>query len=349
MRTLPRFPEQHGLASRNQLSAAEWTPDARRHLVATVGQRPFPGVYAGHRGTLTDAEELSAAVLWAGPRALLTGAHALKILGVELPHPPSVYRFLTQDGLYAHECPGAAVVRTTRWPAERPVGGLRVAALERSLLDASRYQEYPAAQIQALTISVLQGGLSTVARVRAEVRGGRRNGTAAVSRGLRDFEGGSWSMAEVLLRRLLARRPWTVLYNPRLEDAHGLPIGTPDAYLPEHGIAVQIHSKRYHCGPDSDGADLWESTVEGDSRFGAQGIIALGFAPNTIRKQGIRVLATIEAAVAARAGASLPPVRIALSRASTSSAIDPSLPPVRIAQTGSLVQDASSSRSGPRA
>ena len=86
------------------MSAAEWTPDARRHLVATVGQRPFPGVYAGHRGTLTDAEELSAAVLWAGPRALLTGAHALKILGVELPHPPSVYRFLTQDGLYAHEC-----------------------------------------------------------------------------------------------------------------------------------------------------------------------------------------------------------------------------------------------------
>jgi hypothetical protein len=308
---MPAFPliaGQRGLATRAQLRAAGWSDGAIRHLAEVSGQRPFPGVFAAHRGRLSHEELLVGASLWAGAHAAMTGAHALRLLGADVPRLPTTVRFLIPDGLYVPAAPGAEVRRTTRFPRTRTVGGLRVVSLERALCDASRYRELGPAASEALTISSLQRLLTTPARLAAELAGGRRNGSAAVRAGLAEFRRGAWSPAEVALRRCLAARPWRFVTNVRLLDDEGRYVGTPDAYLPDAGLVVQVHSRRYHSGRDDAGHDLWQQTVEADSRYAAVGIVPIGVAPSTLTSAPGRFLATLDAAVAARAGIPSPAV-----------------------------------------
>lgn len=308
MRQFPQVDGQRGLATRAQLRAAGFTPAAIRHVVEVTGQRPFPGVYAAHRGPLDARTLLTAAALWAGPRTVLTGGHALALLGLPTPGVPTLARFLIAAGRHAGRAPGAEVCRTSRWPRTRLFGRLRTASVERALADAARYHDFPPAELEALTIAALQGQWTTHSRLSAELDGGRLNDTAPARAGLAEFAAGAWSVAESALRRVLRRRRWRVLLNPRIASPDGRFVGTPDAYLPDFGVAVQVHSRAYHAGSDADGSDLWQRTVERDARYAAMGVLVVALTPAGLRRDPARALALLDAAVAARGPMPPPPV-----------------------------------------
>ncbi len=304
----PVIPAQSCLATREQLRDVGWSQSAIRHLLRTVGQEPFPGVVLPHRGRLDERDRVMALALWAGPAAVLTGAAALAHRGVRLPRPPSTRRYLVLGPARCRKVPGVQIVRTKRMPLYA-AGIVQVAGVARSLVDAGRYREYSREDLRALTISVLQNRHSTPAAVSAELAGGRRNGTAAVRRGLRDYQTGAWSAAEVWLRRVVRRHSLpSMLANPTLFTHRGERIGTPDGYFADAGVAVQVHSRAHHSGLDENGNDRWESTVEADSAFSARGILVVGVAPTTLRDAPKRFVDRLIAAIRSQRGRTPPDV-----------------------------------------
>ena len=300
IRAFPRVEGQQGLATRDQLIAAGWTKSAIRHLASTVGQSPYTGVYSWHRGPLTDAQLLTGAVLWAGPDAVLTGARALALIGLELPSAPRAIRLLVPHNKRRRACADAVTLRTTRPPRRRTAHGFVVAATERALVDAGRARECDGATLRALTISALQRRLTTVARLTTELANAPRNGTAWIRRGLADFRTGYWSVAEAVLGTILGdeRQKLRALFNHSLSTPDGRFIGVPDAYLPDHGIVILVHSMRYHDGLDAAGKDRWEATVEADGGYTEHGLTTIGVAPTALRDHPDRFLRRLDAVVA---------------------------------------------------
>lgn len=312
MRMFPSSLEHPGLASRAELLRAGWTKSAIENLARQSGRRVHSGVYCAHRGPLTPDDELKAQALWAGPEAVLTCSRALRLHGLSIEWEPTVAVFLVPKSHEGKQTVGARTARTARIARSRTLEGIAVAPIERALTDSGLFKEAGPKQLRALTISVLQRRLTTPARLAQALASARRNGTAGIRQGLRDFSGGAWSVAEANLLSLLAtRRPGLlVLPNPRLLAADGTLIGVPDAYLPQYAVAIQVHSLAFHSGTLDGGRDAWEMTVEGDSVYLEHGIALLAVAPTAIRDDPDRFLARLGRVLASRMGVSAA-VRIA--------------------------------------
>ena len=94
---------------------------------------------------------------------------------------------------------------------------------------------------------------------------------------------------------------------------HGLDgelIGVPDGYLPQHGVAVQVHSRTHHSGRDAAGADRWAETVERDSAYGVHGIGLLQVTPTTLQFRPDQFLDRLDAVLSNQVGRPLPLVDI---------------------------------------
>jgi hypothetical protein len=79
--------------------------------------------------------------------------------------------------------------------------------------------------------------------------------------------------------------------NPTLTTSDGLRLPRPDGWLDDVGLAVQVHSKRYHAGELD-----WEATVSADGVFAEHGIALVAVTPRQIATDPEGVLARIERA-----------------------------------------------------
>jgi hypothetical protein len=101
------------------------------------------------------------------------------------------------------------------------------------------------------------------------------------------------SVPEADLLALLARssvlpRLWA---NPRLTDRADQRLMTPDVWIDDVGLAVMVHSRRFHE------AHLdREATVESDSDLQALGIVVVPVTPVSIVRDPQRVLDPVEGA-----------------------------------------------------
>lgn len=311
-RFFPDLPGQAGLCTREQLKSAGWTKAAIAHLTATVGRELYRDVFVSHRGPLDAWTNLVGAQLWAGPHAWLTADAALAARRIVDLGRVSTIRFLVPSPHWCAVSGNAMLVRTRRaFPAPERRGVLSLVPLPRALLDASRYETFSRSEIRALTIKVLQRGLTTPGALTDELKGGRRNWTKAVRQGLDDFQTGAWSLPEVWLGRICRQAGLPpLLQNVELRTLSGELIGVPDGYFADQGVAVQVHSRQYHDGEDDLGADLWERTVEHDSDFAAHGITVVGVAPTTLRDAPSRFLVRVTGALSAQQGRPRPQVVI---------------------------------------
>lgn len=102
---------------------------------------------------------------------------------------------------------------------------------------------------------------------------------------------GAWSLPEGDLLTLLRSSPLLLepLANPRLEDAHGRRLTTPDAWFDDVALAVMVHSREFHNGPLQ-----WEQTIESDSDLTAERIPVVGVTPGSITRDPRRVLTRVE-------------------------------------------------------
>lgn len=300
----PVVPGQRGLATARQLAAAGASDSALRHLTRT-GHRVARNVYAAAGGPLPEASRLVAGSLWAGERAVLTGVHALVVHGVDPGRTPALVRFLVPDTCRTRRSAmGFVTVRTKRMPSSQVRGLVRLAPIERALVDAGLLRELTERELQACTLAILQERRSLPDRIAHEIARTRLASGGGVIEGVLAYRLGAWSPPEALLTdavRGCSTLP-VMLANPELATGDGRHIGHPDGYFPDAGVAVQVHSRAFHDGLDARGRDRLADTFEMDLVYQRHGLVVVPVSPRTLRNDMPGFLAALAAVVLPRMG-----------------------------------------------
>lgn len=79
--------------------------------------------------------------------------------------------------------------------------------------------------------------------------------------------------------------------NPVLRLSTGATLPTPDAWIDEVGLAIQLHSRTYHAR-DQD----WDGTVMADGALGAAGVTVIGVTPHQLRQDPEAIVRRVESA-----------------------------------------------------
>ncbi|MEV6965500.1 hypothetical protein AB0M47_10315 [Hamadaea sp. NPDC051192] len=268
-------------------------------------QRVLPRVVATFSGTLTRRQQFIAAGLYAGERAQLAGLSALEIHGFRyLPKEPAVHVLVPHERRL-RRVPRVRLHRTdrldsTEWPY---AGCVRVCSPARAVVDALRSDEGRGFDVQTMRAVVAEGiqrAITTIVDLQRELDLARRNGTAVLRAVVDEVADGVRSAPEAELRRLAKQSlilP-TISWNPRLADADGNDLPTPDGYLDLAALALEVDSREFHLSPEA-----WEATLRHHNQLAAAGILVLHFTPKQIRETPHSVLAEIERAYVARLGA----------------------------------------------
>jgi hypothetical protein len=287
------FHYQRGVLSREQALECGLTPDALRYRTRSGGpwQRLLPGVYLTSTGQPTREQFETAALLYAGPASVITGATALRQYGISAPRTRQIDVLMPVD----RQRPSRAfvtIVRTSRLPdaqtRDLAVGYVAPArAVADTVLGLTARSE-----VRAVVASAVQQRKCTVAELAVELAAGPVRGSALFRSVLAEVADGIRSPAEGDLRDLILRsalpRP---LFNPSLL-LHGRLLAKPDAWWPDHGVAVEVDSREWHLAPDD-----WEATMRRDSRLTAAGIRVLHVSPRQLRTEPERIVRDIAAAL----------------------------------------------------
>lgn len=140
-------------------------------------QRVLPGVVLMSTAAPTRPQRLRAAVAYAGPDAVITGADALREQGIAVPHPPEVH-VLVPAGRRRVGRSYLTVERTTRPPDPLWRNGLPLAPIPRATIDAVR-RERDQFRLRTLLLAPVAAGVCTLTELRTELTVGNQRGTAA--------------------------------------------------------------------------------------------------------------------------------------------------------------------------
>lgn len=273
--------EQFNVISREQAARYGITESAMRHRLRPGGpwQKILPGVYSLETGTVTTDQRQMAALLHAGPDAVLTGAaavrrHRLGCAGgndVDILVPAA-------SRVKGH---GYVRIRRTERMPDSPFASrkLRYAPLARAAGDAARVM-LNAEDVRALVSEVLHRGKGcTVEDLISELNAGPVPGSGLLRAALFEVSEGIRSEAERDLKFCIdgsaLPKP---LYNPRLYLSDGTFIAMPDAWWPRAGVAGEVDSLRHHIL-----ARDHEATTARRNRMEAADIRVLQFLPSTIK------------------------------------------------------------------
>jgi hypothetical protein len=289
---------QHGVVARGQALACGMTNRMLQHRLRTGGPwtKLLPGVYVTVTGAVS-AEQLEiAALLYAGPRSMLTGAAAARRHGLSgLDHRPvDVLVPATQGG---KSISFVRVWRTHRMPSEVCVDGeFRYALPARAVADAARGLGSNR-DVRALVAQAIQRQTCSIAALDEELEQGPVKGSAPLRAALAEVRDGIRSAPEGDLRILLkqGRVPMPV-FNARLYAGTTL-IAVADAWWADAGVVAEVDSREYHYS-----AEDWQRTMRRHDRLVAHGVLLLHFTPKQIRGQPEEVVAQIRAALAAGRG-----------------------------------------------
>jgi hypothetical protein len=263
----------------------------------------LPGVYLTVTGSPSQEQRETAALLYAGPQSVITGAvavrrHNLRCAGLNM------LDVLVPADNHRKSTGYVQIQRTTRMPALLYTSGpLRFTAPARAVADAARGMTR-FSDVQALVCEAIQRGRCALEELVTELNEGPSAGARWYRMALAEVSEGIRSAAEAQLKRLIDRsdldRP---MYNADLYTLDGLFLGRPDAWFARAGVAGQVDSREYHLG-----AKDYEATTLRHNRMEAAGIHVLHWLPSTIKAEPQRVIADLRNAIAA--GNKCPPLPI---------------------------------------
>ncbi len=297
--------QQFSVISRGQLLVLGMSDRSMQYRVRPGGpwQVLLPGVYLGVSGTPNLPQKEMAALLYAGPRSLITGPVAMLHHGVRGPHDLDTIDVLVPAARQRSSTGFVRLHRTARLP-DRIIssGPVRFAATARAVAD-SVWQLTSLQEVRAVVAGAVQLGRCTVSQLADKLRNGPVRGSAMFRTVLGEVADGIRSTAEGDLRDLIkaARLPMP-LFNPSLYSGETF-IARPDAWWPEEGVAAEVDSREWHLGPAE-----FERTTTRRTRMGAAGIIPLHFLPSQIRREPATVVNRIVAAL--ESGRMRPPLPI---------------------------------------
>ena len=244
-RPLDRHPElaalaraQLGVVRRTQLATLGITRHhVRRQLEAQRWRVIGPNVVILSTGPLTRAQARWAAVLHAGPRALLAGLTALESHGLR-GWPREELHVLVPMGVSVPTLPRLSVHRTRLLAAADPrAAGCPATTVARATLDAARWETSPR-HAAGLVLAVVQQRLATPnALAEGLAAFGPVRNRGAIASAIADAAGGADSLAEVDVARLVVRaglpapRRQVVVETPDGPRRVDLAVDLPDGRL----------------------------------------------------------------------------------------------------------------------
>lgn len=253
-------------------------------------QSVVPGIVALHNAPLSRDDRRTAALLHAGPGAVITGADALWLAGFRrCPQPSGPVHLLGPADRRRSGHGLLYLERTDRLPAPAP-GRWPLADPVRAVLDLARHSR-DRAVVRSAIAEVVQRGRGTPLDLRAELDAGSSRGSALPRSVLREVGAGVRSAAEAVARELLLSSPVLrdALWNPSLYDETGRFVATPDAWCDDVGLAWEIDSFEWHLGPQE-----YEDTLARHSAMTAHGIMVVHTAPSRIHRDPAAVRSELE-------------------------------------------------------
>lgn len=263
----------------------------------------LPGVVRLSNGPPTRDDHRRAALVYAGPDAVLTGLDALELHGMRrMPAPAGPVHVLVRADRRRNGAGGVLAERTERLPA--PVTGpWPLAPIARAALDFSR-RSRDRDHVRAVLAEVVQRGRCRPTDLQAELSAGSGRGSALPRQVLLEISDGVRSVAEADARRIaLGSGLPAPRWNVRLVDPDGTLVAIPDAWFDDVGLAWEIDSVEYHLSP----AD-YERTLDRRSAMMARGVVVMHTQPSKLRKRPRLVHEELRAMHAQAAG--LPPPRL---------------------------------------
>jgi hypothetical protein len=275
---------QDGVVSRAQALESGVSRHALGHRLRSGGpwRVLLPGVYLMHSGSPSAAQREIAAMLYAGPHAVITAVAALRFYDFrEIPRQAGgdTVDVLLPDRVRRVSTGWVLVHRSTCMPHWIwGLHGRRYVLPARAVTDTARTLT-DLGQVRALVGHAVQNRHCAVDQLAAELRlGGRPNG-ALLRRVIAEVTAGVRSAPEAELRDLIIKAGLPVpLFNPRLYLPNGTFLACPDAWWPEAGVAIEIDSRQWHFGPDE-----WERTMSRHGDLGQYGIVTLHVTPHQLR------------------------------------------------------------------
>ena len=250
---------------------------ARRSSRHGPWQRLLPGVYLAHRGTPTPRERTLAAVAYGGPAAVITGATALRLRGVQQVRDDGQIRILVPHDQRRQSRGFVVIERTRRPPDFAPVQGLPTASLARAVIDQSRHLAR-LDDVRALIAAVVQQRRVSPAQIGTELREAARAGTALPRLVFAEIDGGIRSVAEARARQVLAERHLpSPLWNVDLFTADGEFLCNADALWEDVGAVLELDSMAWHLDPAS-----YKRTQRRQRVMTNHGLLVLPYAPGDL-------------------------------------------------------------------
>jgi hypothetical protein len=297
-RTTPRDPVQ--------VRAGKWTTESLRLAGASVGgvvavrtlvalgldettvyrqcrhggpwQRLLPGIVLLHNGRPTRREREIAALLYAGPEAVLTGISACRHHGLRRIGDAETVHVLVPHFRQVRSVGFVLVERTWRMPRALERDGLACAPLVRAVLDEARRRRDPTS-IAALLAEPVQQRMLLVEQLEDELEAGCRKGTAAPRRVLRAVVAGARSAAEFEAREWWLRRGLPpARFDVRLLRPDGRLLAVVDAYVEDVGLAWEIDSVEAHFATP----DQVEMTARRRRAMRDAGVVVVGNRPSQV-------------------------------------------------------------------
>lgn len=286
---------QRLVVSRAQALGCGMTPAMLRHRLRSGGpwQRMLPGVYLTVTGTPTLLQREHAALLYGGPRSIITSQAALRRHGVRVPEPQEITVLVPVSRPSMRQA-FVSVASTTRLPEFYFSDGLiRFTAPERAVADAARAAG-SFREVRALVAEVVQKGRCPIKLISEELRQGPVQGSAWLRQVLAEVADGVRSAAEGELRDLIVSAGLPMpLFNASLYKGPVF-IARPDAWWPWAGVAVEVDSREWHLSPDAS-----ERDSERHSAMTRLGVLLHHVTPGQLRRQPGRVVADIRESLAA--------------------------------------------------
>ncbi|MGN9809025.1 type IV toxin-antitoxin system AbiEi family antitoxin domain-containing protein [Micromonospora sp. BQ11] len=263
-------------------------------------QRVLPATYALVTGTLTDEQRRISAALYTGPDAQVTGLAALTWYGFrQSPRTEDVHLIVPHHARRASAGHAMVARALALDPRARRTSLYAVCSPARAVVDAARglRQLRP---VRAMVGEAVQRGFTDLATLDEEIRRARRSRTALIRKAFAEVAAGTRSAPEAELRECLGDSGVLpeILWNPRLRTGEGGVLPTPDGYLADAAVALEVDSQEYHFSP----AD-WARTLDRHNELSRHGILVLHFTPAQLRRDPVRIRRMVEDAYASRPGA----------------------------------------------
>ncbi len=265
----------------------------------------LPGVVMLQNSAPTREQMITAALLYAGPDAVLTGAEACRRHGLRVDRSDGerLHLLIPHDDRIVSSG-FVTIERTRRMPRATVRGRIPLAPVVRAVLDSVRRVRSSGPIAKLLIESVQHGGCTTRA-LRAELDRGSQRGTAIPRRVLGEIDN-LRSVSELHGRRAASRLAVPPTHwNPVLHTEDGTYLARPDAWWDDVGLAWEIDSMEFHYAR-SDHA----KTVARNSRYAQAGVAVVQTLPSRLIEDTAAVLGEVEAAY--RAAAARPRPRVNL-------------------------------------